>query len=401
MSASDAKPWLHVVGIGEDGVAGLSPPARAALEGAKVVIGGDRHHALAPSVTAERRSWPSPFDAMIGEIRSLRGRDPVLLVTGDPLWYSVGARILRDIPAGEVRFHPQLSAFQWAACRMGWSLADCEPLTVHGRPIAQIVPHVAPRVRLLVLTADRTTPAAVAGLLVGMGYGASRMTALAALGGPDEARFDAVASDWDLAVPDFHTLAIECIADEGVAALPRTGLSDDLFEHDGQMTKQEVRALTLAKLAPFPDAVLWDIGAGCGSVCVEWMRAARGTQAIAVEPNGDRRAMCRRNADRLGASRLRIVEGRAPAALRDLPRPDAVFVGGGLADAADAAWNALRPGGRLVANAVTLESEARLAALHAEHGGELVRLQVSRAEAVGPYRGWRSAMPVTQWAVTR
>lgn len=397
-------PWLDIIGIGEDGVAGLSAVARVTLEQAEVIVGGDRHHKLSPQVNAERLSWPSPFNAMIDTLSGLKGRRAVILVTGDPLWYSVGARIGRALGSEAIRFHPQLSAFQWAAARMGWSLADCETLTVHGRANSQIVPHLAPRTRLLVLTQDGATPVALAKVLADRGFGESRMTALAALGGPDEQQFDGHAKDWHHDVPDFHTLAIECSAAPGANWHPRTGgLPDDAFEHDGQMTKREVRALTLAKLAPFPDAVLWDVGAGCGSVSVEWMRAARGALAIAVEPNTARRGMIARNCVSLGTEKMRIVDGRAPEVLAELATPDAVFIGGGLTTPGvfDAAWVALPAGGRLVANAVTLESEARLAELHREHGGELVRLAVSRAEAVGPYRGWRSAMPVTQWSVEK
>ncbi len=397
-------PWLDIIGIGEDGVAGLSDVARVTLERAEVILGGDRHHRLSPNVTAERLSWPSPFDTMIDTIEGLKGRRAVILVTGDPLWYSVGARIGRAIGTEDIRFHPQLSAFQWAAARMGWSLADCETLTVHGRADSQIVPHFAPRARLLVLTQNGDTPKALAQILTARGFGESRITALAALGGVDERRIEGIAHDWSHSVPDFHTLAIECVASGDARWHPRTGgLPDDAFEHDGQMTKREVRALTLAKLAPFPDAVLWDVGAGCGSVSVEWMRTARGALAIAVESNGERRAMIARNCVMLGTEKMRIVEGRAPAALTGLETPDAIFIGGGLTTRGvfKAAWAALPTGGRLVANAVTLESEARLAGLHSEYGGELVRLAVSRAEAVGPYRGWRPSMPVTQWSVEK
>lgn len=396
-------PWLHVVGIGEDGLAGLAEPALAALRRAEVIIGGDRHHDLSDGVSAERRRWPSPFDAMIDEIRSLRERKPVVLVTGDPLWYSVGARLLREIDAAEIVFHPQLSAFQWAACRMGWSLADCATATVHGRPIGQVVLHFAPRRRILLLTQGAETPAAVARLLRERGYGTSRMTVLGALGGPDETRIDGTANGWNEDAPPFHTLAIECIAEAGARRLPSTGLPDDAFEHDGQMTKQDVRAATIARLAPFPHGVLWDIGSGCGSVAIEWMRAAPEARAVGIEPDAGRRAMATRNAEALGVPRLRLVNGRAPSALDDLPSPDAVFIGGGLTTEGvfERCWEALEPGGHLVANAVTLESEARLAALHAHHGGTLVRIAVSHAIAVGPYRGWRPAMPVTQWSVVR
>ena len=398
------KPWMDVIGIGEDGVDGLSPQARRVLAQAEVIIGGDRHHQLSENGDAKRIKWPSPFDALIDVMRSHKGQRLVVLVTGDPLWYSIGARILKAIPAEEVTFHPQLSAFQWASVRMGWSLADCETVTVHGRADSQILPHLAPGVRMLVLTQNTETPQALAQMLVERGFGRSQMTVLAALGGEREQRFDGVAAHWDQVVPDFHTLAIDCVADADATWYPRTGgLPDAAFVSDGQITKQDIRATTLAKLAPYPDAVLWDIGAGCGSVSVEWMRAARSALSVAIEHKSERVAMIHQNMVQLGAEKMVVMEGRAPEVLKDLPQPDAVFIGGGLTTEGlfDAAWSALRPGGRLVANVVTLESEGRLFELHQKHGGELVRLSVQKAESVGPYRGWRAAMPVTQWSITK
>ena len=399
-----SKSWLDVIGIGEDGVDGLSPVARAVLEQAEIIVGGDRHHQLAANVKAKRIKWPSPFDALINEMKSHRGQRLVVLVTGDPLWYSVGARILKAIPVDEVTFHPQLSAFQWASARMGWSLADCEKVTVHGRADSQILPHLALGVRMLVLTQNADTPATLARMLTERGFGQSRLTVLAALGGIREQRFDGIAAEWDQTVPDFHTMAIDCVSDLKSTWYPRTGgLPDSAFVSDGQITKQDVRAATLAKLAPYPDAVLWDIGAGCGSVSVEWMRASRSALSVAVEHKAERVAMIRQNMVKLGVEKMVIVEGRAPEALNALPQPDSVFIGGGLTTEGlfDSAWSALRPGGRLVANVVTLESEGRLFDLHAEHGGELVRLAVQKAETVGPYRGWCAAMPVTQWCVIK
>lgn len=399
-----STPWLDIIGIGEDGMAGLSVEAREKVVHAEVIIGGDRHQHLADNVTARRVRWPSPFDAMIDTIRSYRGQRLVVLVTGDPLWYSVGARIVRSIPAEDIRFYPQLSAFQWAAARLGWSLADCETVTVHGRAVSQVLPHLAPNVRLLVLTKDRTSPRSIADLLVGQGFGRSRLTALAALGGESETRFDGTAGEWNHTVPDFHTLAIECIADESTVWYARTGgLPDSAFIHDGQMTKRDIRAITLAKLAPYPDAVLWDVGAGSGSVGIEWMRAARGAMTYSVEPRKQRCDRIRENCIRLGTEKLVVVEGTAPGALMGLPQPDAVFIGGGMTDDGvfEACWHQLRVGGWLVANGVTLETEAMLATLHRAHGGELTRLQVAHAEPVGPYRGWRAAMPVTQWSVQK
>ena len=410
-------PWLTIAGIGEDGMAGLSAAARRAVEAAEVIIGGERHHRLADGIGAERIAWPSPFDALIGTIRGLQGRRVVVLATGDPLWFSVGARIASAIPAGEIAFHPALSAFQWAACRMGWSLADVETLTAHGRPAEQVIPAFWPGARLLILTAGAETPGRIARLLSERGYGASEMSVLGSLGGPAESRTDGIAADWAASdpaatLPAFNTLAVTC---RGVPArldsrLP--GLADEAFRHDGKMTKREVRAVTLARLMPARGAVLWDIGTGCGSVAIEWMRAAPDAAAIGFDTNPDRLAMARRNAETLGVPRLSLVEGKAPEVLAslaapegtkpDFRSPDGVFIGGGLLrETVAAAWAALPPGGRLVANAVTLESEALMIALHAEMGGDLARLSIARADPVGPLTGWRPAMPVTQWSLQK
>ena len=395
-------PWLDIVGIGEDGMSGLAPDARAALESAEVIVGGDRHHRLSERVTAERIAWPHPFDALIDRLIALKGRRVVVLATGDPLWYSVGARIGRALPEGAIRFHPQLSAFQLAAVRMGWSLADVETLTVHGRPVEGAIPFFRPGSRLLILSGGSETPGEIAALLAARGYPASRLTVLAAMGGAEERRFEALAGDWGPEVPAFHTLAVEVVAGPEAVVAGAIGLPDDMFRHDGTMTKQEVRAVTLARLIPQRGALLWDIGCGCGSVSVEWMRAARDARAVGIEPRAERRALAAENARALGAPRLRLIAGEAPAALAGLDPPDAVFVGGGLSAAvADAACEALRPCGRLVANAVTVESEALLASLQARLGGSLVRLAVSRAEPVGGRRGWRPAMSVTQWSLVK
>ncbi len=398
-----SAPWLHIVGIGEDGMDGLLPATRAVLEGAEVIVGGDRHHRLSEAVTAERVAWPHPFDALIGALEEMRGRRVVVLATGDPLWYSVGARIGRSIAPAEIVYHPQLSAFQLSAARMGWSLADVETLTVHGRPVEQMIAFIQPDQRLLILTTGEETPGQIAAFLTERGFGDSPMTVLAAMGGKDEARFDGIARDWDHEVPAFNTLAVECVAAPDAALLPRVpGLADALFVHDGTMTKQEVRAATLAKLMPMRGAHLWDIGTGCGSVAIEWMRAARYARATGIEPRADRRAMAASNALALGAPKLDLIEGEAPEVLDGLAPPDAIFIGGGLSGGVfDAAWEALRPLGRLVANAVTLESEAELVRLHGLHGGELVRLQVHRAEPVGRFSGWRPGMPVVQWSLVK
>ncbi len=398
-----SKPWLHIVGIGEDGLDGLTPATRAVVAAAEVILGGDRHHVLTDDIKAVRIAWPSPFDAMIDVIEGLRGRRAVILVTGDPLWFSVGARIGRAIDPAEIVYHPQLSAFQLAAARMGWSLPDVETLTVHGRPVAQMIAFIQPDARLLILTTGAETPAQIAAYLTERGYGQSRLTVLAAMGGKDEARFEGIAADWDHVVPAFNTLAVECIAAQDAALQPRVpGLSDDLFQSDGTMTKREVRAATLAKLMPMRGALLWDIGCGSGSVAIEWIRAARYARAIGIEPRADRRAMAGANAMALGAPKLDLIDGSVPGALVGLDAPDAIFIGGGLSrETFESAFAALRPLGRLVANAVTLESEAVLMDLHAEFGGDLVRLSVCRAEPVGQLTGWRPAMPVTQWSLVK
>jgi precorrin-6Y C5,15-methyltransferase (decarboxylating) len=286
---------------------------------------------------------------------------------------------------------------------MGWSLPDVETLTVHGRPVEQMIAFIQPNVRLLILTTGAETPAQIAAFLSERGFGQSKMTVLAAMGGADEARFDGVADAWNHVVPAFNTLAVECIAAPNAAMLPRVpGLADNLFQSDGTMTKQEVRAATVAKLMPMRGALLWDIGCGSGSVAIEWMRAARYARAIGIEPRADRRAMAGANALALGAPKLELVDGSVPQALDGLAAPDAIFIGGGLSRLTfEAAWDALRPLGRLVANAVTLESEVELIALHAEFGGDLVRIAVHRAEPVGRLTGWRPAMPVTQWSLIK
>jgi precorrin-6Y C5,15-methyltransferase (decarboxylating) len=406
MTATTSGPWLTIIGIGEDGMTGLSAAARNLIEQAEIIVGGDRHHDLSPNLKAERISWPSPFDDLIDLLKAQKGRPIVVLATGDPLWYSVGARILRTLPPGEIAFLPQVSAFQWAACRMGWSMADIETLTAHGRAAEQVVPYFWPGANLLILTAGSATPGEVARLLTARGYGASTMTVLANLGSPEESRIDAVAADWaatdpSTEIPPFHTLAVTCQGTPHPLLSRTPGLPDTAFANDGVMTKREVRAVTLANLMPARGAMLWDIGTGCGSVAVEWMRAGRDAVAIGIDPNPQRLELARQNALTLGTPKLKLIEGTAPDALADLPRPDAVFIGGGLTrETVTAARAALPKGGRLVANTVTLESESLLIALHAELGGNMIRLSIERAVPLGSLTGWQPAMPVLQWSLT-
>ena len=394
--------WLHIVGIGEDGIEGLSPASRSVVEAAEIIVGGSRHQNLTNS-QAERINWPSPFDALIDLLKSKSGQRVVVLATGDPLWYSVGARIGREIDPLEISYHPQVGAFQLAAARMGWSMADLETLTVHGRPVEQMIAFIQPNQRLLILTTGAETPKQIAGFLTERGFGKSQLTVLASMGGENEARFDGKAETWQYEVPAFNTLAVECIAAKDAAMLPRVpGLADELFQGDGTMTKQEIRATSVAKLMPMRGALLWDVGCGCGSVAVEWMRAARYARAIGIEPRADRRTYAANNALALGVPKLELIDGFVPSALNDLESPDAIFIGGGLSiETFEACWSALRPLGRLVVNAVTLESEQILLNLYAKYGGDLVRIQISKADSIGKVTGWRPSMPVTQWSLVK
>lgn len=398
--------WLSIVGIGEDGADGLSPAARAAIEAAEVVFGGRRHLELAAAlIRGAARPWPSPFDAACAAVVAERGRRVCVLASGDPMCFGVGATLARHVPADETTVLPAPSVFSLAAARMGWALQDVVTLSAHGRPPALVRPHLHPGARLIVLTSDGAGPAALAALMTALDFGCSRLTVLEALGGPRERLRTTTAAGFDLdGIDTLNVVAIEVVADPGAAIVPLTpGLPDDLFESDGQLTKREIRALTLSALAPRRGALLWDVGAGSGSIGIEWMLADPSLGAIAIEARSDRAGRVRRNAEALGVPGLRLIEGEAPAALAALPAPDAVFVGGGATDAGvlDAVIAALRPGGRLVVNAVTLETEAVLAARYAAHGGDLVRLQIARASPVGGMTGWRAAMPVTQWAWTK
>jgi precorrin-6Y C5,15-methyltransferase (decarboxylating) len=404
-AAPSPRPWLAVVGLGEDGRAGLSPAAQAALDGAELVVGGARHLRLAQPLAGETLAWPSPLSDAYPAILARRGRPTCVLATGDPFFYGVGAELARLVPAAEMACFPQASAFSLAAARLGWSLPDCACVSLHGRALERIVPHLQPGARVLALSWDGSTPARLAALLAERGFGASAVTVLEALGGPRERVRHAQAAGFDLAAVDpLNTVAVAVRAEPGARVVTLApGLDDAWFEHDGQLTKAEVRALTLSALAPRAGERLWDVGGGAGSVGIEWCLRHPRNRAVAIEERPERAARIARNARALGVPEIKVVVGRAPEALAGLAPPDAVFIGGGLTDAGvfEAAWAALPPGGRLVANAVTLETEARLAALFAQHGGRLRRIAVARAEPVGGMHGWRSAMPVTQWTLAK
>jgi precorrin-6Y C5,15-methyltransferase (decarboxylating) len=423
-------PWLHIIGFGE-GELPLIPNCEVVVGPNRVIerLGLSRKAGEGDHATAVGRA--SPFgigrtehkeadgggggpklipwrslklDAMISQIQEHRGTPTVLLASGDPLWFGMGATLARHLDPGEFRVTPHASSFQYAASRLRWPVQHVVTLSAHARPAEVIHPHITPGNRILALTTDATTASHVAKLLTERHYGRSLLNVLENLGSPDERITSAEARAFDLAIGDFYVLAIDCVADPGAPLLPPvTGLPDDVFITDGQLTKREVRAATLAKLAPYPGALLWDVGAGCGSIAIEWMRAARDASAIAFEREGERLQMIAVNAANLGVPTLRIENGDAPDSLIGMPKPDAIFLGGAVADETlfYACWTALRSGGRLVASAVTIESDTALFARHARLGGDLTRIDVATLDTIGSHRVLRPRMPVTQWAVTK
>ncbi|MGK4584361.1 precorrin-6y C5,15-methyltransferase (decarboxylating) subunit CbiE [Kitasatospora sp. HPMI-4] len=398
---------VTVVGIGADGWAGLTGTARAALHAADAVIGGPRQlELLPPEVTADRLPWPSPLrPAVPGLLAEHAGRRLVVLASGDPMFYGIGRALAETVGPGRLRVLPHPSSVSYACARLGWPLEDTEVVSLVGRPLDTLTLALHPGRRLLVLSADAGTPAAVAALLTERGFGPSRLRVLEQLGGPEERQLDGRADSWPhRAGAALNLIAVECAPAPGA---PRRslvpGLPDDAYESDGQLTKRHVRAATIAQLAPVPGELLWDIGGGSGSIAIEWLRAHRSCRAVSVERDPLRAERIARNAAALGVPGLAVVTGPAPAALAELPTPDAVFIGGGLTAPGllEACWNALPAGGRLVANTVTLESEALLTEWYRRHGGELLRLAVAHAVPVGGFTGWRQAMPVTQWSVVK
>ena len=397
--------WLNVIGIGEDGIEALPRALQALIERAELIVGGERHLAMVAEASSEKRSWDSPLTLTLDAIWSRRGRPVVVLATGDPMHFGIGVALAKRVPAEEMAVHPHISAFSLAAARMRWPLADTECLTIHGRPLELLAGAVAPHRRLLLLSHDGTSPAEVARRLMELGYGASEMTVLEHMGGPRERIYAGRADAWaHPRAADLNTLAVECVANDATRPLTLgAGLPDDAFQHDGQLTKREVRAATLSALRPLPGQILWDVGAGCGSIAIEWLRTDRSLNAIAIEPDLERRRLVAENAGNLGVPHLRIVGEPAPEVYKQLPTPDVVFIGGGLSDrgVAEGAWERLKSGGRLVANAVTAEGEAHLFALRGKLGGEMTRLSVARLAPVGELHGWKPLMPVTQYWVDK
>jgi precorrin-6Y C5,15-methyltransferase (decarboxylating) len=388
---------LTIIGIGEDGLAGLSEASRKALADAETVFGGERHLALA-GAAGHGRPWPVPFDA--DSVLSCRGRPTAVLASGDPFWHGVGGTLAEKLEAGEWIAHSAPSTFSLVAAWLGWRLESVVCLGLHAAPFERLVPHLTRGARVICLVRDGKAGGELATWLTDHGWGQSMIWSLSSLGGPRESirqhRADSYAAEPN---DSLVAVALEARGSQGIART--SGLPDDLFVQDRQITKRPMRALALSVLAPRPGERLWDIGAGSGSISVEW--ALCGGTAIAIEAREDRAANIRSNAAAFGLThRITVMEGTAPDILLGLEMPDAVFIGGGLNSAMfEVVWSRIESGTRLVAHAVTLETEALLANLHQRHGGELMRVEIAHAGALGKYRSWAAARPVVQWSAVR
>ncbi|MCY4185723.1 MAG: precorrin-6y C5,15-methyltransferase (decarboxylating) subunit CbiE [Rhodobacteraceae bacterium] len=407
-STTNIQPWLHVIGVGESGLKSLGTEALDVLQQADIIIGGERHHKLTGGFSARRIKWPSPFSTMVGKLGEFRPENVAILVTGDPLWYSAGALLAKEWPKEEMKFYPQLSAFQLACSKMGWSIPDVDKITVHGRPVEQAIPWFKPYNKLVVLTAGARCPSKIANLLKEKGYGASKLTVLGELGGPNESMIQGLAASWKLTeenytIPEFHALCIKCIPSDKEVILPSPpGLPDNAFISDGNFTKKEIRSLTVNTLNPGKNKILWDLGCGCGSVGIEWLLLSFNGRAYGVEKNQKRCEMAQSNAVTLGTPRFLIACGLSSDLISTFPDPDAVFIGGGLEpDLVQVAFDRVKPYGCLVANSVTLETEAVLVGLQKEFGGQLTRIAISRSRTLGKLTAWDQLLPVTQWMVQK
>ncbi len=398
MSSTGVPTQIVVVGIGADGWDGLAPASRDLVLGASVLWGGSRHLSLVPDVSGQERvPWPSPLRPGLPALLSeYAGRAIVALASGDPLVSGIATTLLEH--GAPVRVVPAVSSVALARARMGWPAETCVVVSLVGRSVSRVARELAPGRRIVVLSSDASTPASVAALLTSSGWGSSQMTVLGDLGSSSESTVSGVASSWSSSSPALNVIALE-VSGSGLASWA-AGLPDDAFENDGQLTKRDLRASALARLMPAPGQLLWDVGAGAGSVGIEWIRAHPTCRAIAIESEPDRAARIARNASSLGVPDLQLVEGRAPSAFSGLESPDAIFVGGGATreGVLDTCLKALKPGGRLVVHGVTLETELLLAKAYADHGGELTRISVETTAPVGTFTGWTPARTVTQWA---
>lgn len=405
-STSKNPKWLSIIGIGEDGISGLNSIARSHLDSAAVIVGGERHLAMLPiNDLREKLVWTSPIEHSIQEIMQRRGQSVCVLASGDPMCFGIGITLIRRIPISQITIIPAPSAFSLACAYLGWSLTEVELLSLCGRDPALLNAFLYPNVRLLILSAGKHTPAIVAKILIAQGYSQSEITVLEHLGSDRQRSFTTKALDWhNTEIADLNTIAVRCIADSQTMPYSRLpGLPDSAYRHDGQLTKQEIRAITLAALAPLPGQLLWDVGAGCGSIAIEWLRSDFRCRAIAIEQNATRLKYIADNAVALGVPQLQIVAGIAPNILADLPQPHTIFIGGGVTkdDLLQTCWQALPVGGRLVVNSVTVESEQIILQWHSKLGGQLARIAISKPEPVGKFLSWKAIAPVTQWVANK
>ncbi len=401
MAETSLSPWLTIVGLGEDGLDGLSPAAVSAIAQAGFIVGGRRHLDLVKANPAISLAWPTPLKDAFPAILAHRDRPVVVLASGDPFFFGVGSLLAEIVAPHEMTVLPAPSSFALAAARLGWPGQDVVRISVHGRMLERILPHVQFGARLFVLSWDGTTPAKLAALLASRGFGHSRLTVLEAMGGPRERHRSALADAFEIAdIDPLNLIAVEVEGGADARVIPFTpGLPDDWFEHDGQISKREVRALTVAALRPTRGETLWDVGAGSGSVAIEWMLSDPSLHAFAIEENETRAARITRNALSFGVPDLKVIEEKAPAGLGGLPDPDAIFIGGGSGDpgVVQACLDRLQSGGRLVINAVTIETTAEVFALQARLGGELTQIAISRLDRIGGFHALRPALPVIQW----
>ena len=395
-------PWLTLIGMDAGGFASLTPDACAALHAAPTIMGPSRHLSLLPNLPARKLVWSVPFQAGIDQLLAMRGQSVAVLVSGDPFWFGAGSKLVRTLDHTEWLALPGRSCFSLAASALGWALDRTTCLGLHAAPLTRLRPYLCPGRRLFVTLHDGQAVQDLAYYLVTTGFSESQLVVLEQLGGPAQTITPMAASD--TAIVDFQhpvMVGIE-VAGKGRVMPQASGLSDDWFVHDSQLTKQPVRAATLAALAPQPGQQLWDLGAGSGSVAIEWLLSGPAMQATAVEQNADRAASIAMNAASLGVDWLHILQADNLSALEQMDRPDAVFIGGGLRDdLLRHLWDRLPVGARLVANGVTIKTDRLLTGAQETYGGQLTRLQVSTLQDIGRMSGWKAAFPITQWAVTR
>ena len=401
-----AQHWLTILGIGADGADGLGAAARRRLADAALIVGGARHLALAASLAprAEHLAWSRPIEATFPLILARRPLPVVVLASGDPFCFGVGSLLAPLVAAGEWHAIPAPSAVCLAAARLGWALDATAIVSLCGRPVETLIPRLQPGRRLFVLSADGTTPDRVAALIRERGGLGSRLHVMERLGAADERIRSHEARGF--ALPDIDALNLVAVElDDDIAALPiAPGLDDAFFETEGPITTPELRALALSALAPHTGECLWDVGAGAGSIAIEWMlRDPDAMRAVAFERDAARAATIGRNAWSLGTPSLRVIEGEAPSAFAgETAPPDAVFIGGGgRLHTLEAAYERLRPGGRIAAHSVTIETDAALGEAEGRWGGQLIRIAIERAAPIGAFRGYRPSMTVTQWSATK